>query len=421
MFPKPRYYTLFWRWHFYAGLIVTPIMLIMAVTGGIYLLQPQIEGWLYKDLLTLPAPYSRTIDHDAIINAAREDFSVKQLHSYVPPSSPEESAQLILTTTANAKLTAFFHPGSYALLGTVQEKWQLMHIARELHKGLMLGTPGRIIAELAACWIIVLIITGLYLWWPRGNKNRGIIVPNTQAQGRKLWREFHTVPGAIASLWILALLITGLPWSFVWGGLLDNAAQKAGEGFPTAIFSNRPHSISTPGLPDISLNKLIEQAHEKGVHHGFKIDYPWGENGSYALMPLRHGCDNKDMAYVFFDRRDGALLAEYHWQDMGKIGRATSLGVQFHEGRLFGSANQMLNLAAVLILISLGITGPILWWKRKPQRALGAPRVENSTLSKPLIGLIAVAALLLPLFGLSVLLIWLGEMLVVQLRGKGNG
>ncbi|MCD6034659.1 MAG: iron-regulated rane protein [Rickettsiales bacterium] len=416
MAGKPLYYSFFWRWHFYAGLIITPIVLIMAITGGIYLLQPQIESWLYKDYLYLTEEYQGKVDHDAIIQAAEKLLDVKQMHSYQPPLSSHGSAQIVLTTNAGEKLTAFLHPGTHEVLGTLDEEWRLMNVARNIHKNLMLGTPGRVITELTACWLILMIGTGFYLWWPRGNKERGVLVPNTTAKGRKLWREFHSVSGAWVGFWILALLITGLPWSMVWGGLLSDIATRAGEGFPKAVFAARPVSMSDISLPEISINQLFQTISQKDIKHAFKIEYPWGEKGSYALTPLRHG-KTEDIAYLFFDRRNGDVLDEYRFNDLGTVGRLTAVGVAFHEGRLFGSVNQFFNLTAVLVLISMCITGPIMWWKRKPQRALGAPQLpENLKLPKQVILIIVLIGIVLPLFGASVLLILLGEKLVAKIR-----
>jgi uncharacterized iron-regulated membrane protein len=414
--PLSRHYNLIWRWHFYAGLIVLPVVLTLAITGGLYLFQDEIEGWLYKDRLYLQAPYVDRIDHDAVIDAARREFSAAEVHSYQPPISHEQSAQVVLTAQSGEKLTTFVHPGNYQVLGAVDESSRLMNVARELHKGLMLGTVGRYVTELVACWTIILLITGLYLWWPRGNKKRGVTIPNTSASGRNLWREFHAVPGAWVSLWVLALLFTGLPWSVLWGGLLDKAAQKAGEGFPPAIFESRPLSVSDSAEKDVSMNALVAKAGEKGAHHAFKIDYPWDANGSYALMPLRH-CESDERVHLFFDRRDGRILDEYRWKDMGKVGRLTTLGVAFHEGRLFGRANQLLNAFAVLTVILLCITGPLMWWKRKPKGELGAPIVPASvSFSRPFIVFIVLAGALLPLFGVSALLIWLWDVLAVKAK-----
>ncbi|MGB1539705.1 MAG: PepSY domain-containing protein, partial [Rickettsiales bacterium] len=64
---KASHYNTFWRWHFYAGLLVSPVILLMAVTGGIYLFQGEIEDALYGDLLYLQTPYEGAMDHDALI------------------------------------------------------------------------------------------------------------------------------------------------------------------------------------------------------------------------------------------------------------------------------------------------------------------------------------------------------------------
>jgi uncharacterized iron-regulated membrane protein len=53
---KSSHYNLIWRWHFYAGLIVLPVVLTLAVTGGLYLFQQEIESWLYQDLLYVDTP-----------------------------------------------------------------------------------------------------------------------------------------------------------------------------------------------------------------------------------------------------------------------------------------------------------------------------------------------------------------------------
>ena len=48
-------YRAFWRWHFYAGLVVLPFMMLLAVTGGLYLFKDEIEAVLYRPLQTVEA------------------------------------------------------------------------------------------------------------------------------------------------------------------------------------------------------------------------------------------------------------------------------------------------------------------------------------------------------------------------------
>jgi uncharacterized iron-regulated membrane protein len=404
---KLSHYNLIWRWHFYAGLIVLPVILTLAVTGGLYLFQQEIENWLYRDLLYLQSPHEGAVDHDAVVAAAKTSTAATDVKSYQPATTAKETAQVVVSTPDQGALRIFVNPETLAIQGTLDESRRLMSIARQLHKELMLGTPGRYLTELVACWLIVLLLSGIYLWWPRSLPKRGIVKPDTSNTGRSLLREFHAVFGAWASLWILALLLSGLPWTVLWGATLDTLAGD--EALPPAIFEERPLSSSDAGLAEVSMNKLMQRAHEEGAHHGFRIEYPWAANGTYAVTPLRH-CDLDQLTYLFFDRRDASLIDAYHWEDLGKVGRTTSISVAFHEGRLFGKWNQWINLLAVLMVIFLCISGPIMWWKRKPAKAFGAPSAPTQQRVKlPLAVLISILGILLPLFGVSLLLILCGE------------
>lgn len=48
--PSSALYRAVWRWHFYAGLLILPIMVLMAVTGGIYLFKDEINDALYPEM-----------------------------------------------------------------------------------------------------------------------------------------------------------------------------------------------------------------------------------------------------------------------------------------------------------------------------------------------------------------------------------
>ena len=54
----PSFYNLAWRWHFYAGLFVIPFMILLSVTGMIYLFKPQLDAWMYTGLMQVSAAYS---------------------------------------------------------------------------------------------------------------------------------------------------------------------------------------------------------------------------------------------------------------------------------------------------------------------------------------------------------------------------
>ncbi|MNQ58390.1 hypothetical protein D3C85_725940 [compost metagenome] len=93
------------------------------------------------------------------------------------------------------------------------------------------------------------------------------------------------------------------------------------------------------------------------------------------------------------------------YADYGWAAKGVELGVQLHMGNYFGSANQILMLIACMGVILLSITGPIMWWKRRPKGRLGAPR-ELAPLKMRTMALITLGlGLIFPLAGASLALL----------------
>jgi uncharacterized iron-regulated membrane protein len=111
---------------------------------------------------------------------------------------------------------------------------------------------------------------------------------------------------------------------------------------------------------------------------------------------------------VTYDPNTGVETGRSGFADQHIIDRVVNTGVAWHEGQLFGLANQLMGLATALLLIATSIFGVLMWLKRRPQRGLGAPGSSNDSLSPGLLTALIVLGLLLPLFGASVLIVlWL--------------
>src|SRR5260370_17387486 len=61
---------LVWRWHFYAGLFVMPLLLVLAITGTLYCFQPQIEPLLYHDRMIVDARTEPRLSQQALLAKA---------------------------------------------------------------------------------------------------------------------------------------------------------------------------------------------------------------------------------------------------------------------------------------------------------------------------------------------------------------
>ena len=93
--PKVNFYNLAWRWHFYAGLFVAPFMVMLALTGTIYLFKPQLDSLMYSSLLNVPAGH-HTVPADDLLNRVKGAYPQGTIKQYLPPVNAERSAQFVV-------------------------------------------------------------------------------------------------------------------------------------------------------------------------------------------------------------------------------------------------------------------------------------------------------------------------------------
>ncbi len=170
-------YNAIWRWHFYAGLFCIPFVLWLAVTGSLYLFRPQIETLIDQPYahLEMSGPRATAAQQAA---AAVRAVPGSVLHRYQLPDTPDQAVQVIVGAGAR-ETRVYVHPQSLAVLKTVDEDQRLMRIVFRLHGELLAGTAGSYLVELAASWAIVMILSGLFLWWPRGGGLGGVALSAT--------------------------------------------------------------------------------------------------------------------------------------------------------------------------------------------------------------------------------------------------
>jgi uncharacterized iron-regulated membrane protein len=218
-------YRTVWRWHFYAGLLVLPIVAMLALTGAVYLFKPQIERWEERAYQGLPTAGAAA--PSAQVAAALASQPGARLANYRLPEYAGYAAMIHLALPGGAMRDVFVSPQG-EVLGSLDPETRVAEFIRTIHGTLLLGPRGSWLVELAASWAIVMILTGLVLWWPRGRGAAGMIWPRLRSGARVFWRDLHAVTGFWVSGLALVLLFTGLPWADVWGGAFKALREQAG-------------------------------------------------------------------------------------------------------------------------------------------------------------------------------------------------
>jgi len=442
----PAFYTLAWRWHFYAGLFVIPFLILLSLTGIIYLFKPQLDQLMYPELLQVPVA-AQQISADQQLAVVQQAYPQALIKQYLPPVAAERSAQFVLDS-AGQTLNVFVDPYRGTLLGSQDAQDNLQAIARQLHGELMIGTVGDRLIELAAGWGIVLVMSGLYLWWPSGSSGAGVLWPRLSARGRLLWRDLHVVTGFWGSLFLLFMLLTGMTWTGFWGaqfagawnhfpaamwddvpqsgqltGSLNNSSQQtvAWAVEVTPLPASDPHaahnahgaSIGPSAAPQVSLQQVVGTAGASGLQPGYSITLPKGETGVYSIALFAD--DPRNDATLHLDQYSGAVLADVRWEDYGLLARTVETGVVLHEGKLFGLANQLFMLLVCLMIVLSAVSGLVMWWLRRPQGRFGAPPLRHDLPRwKTAIVIMCLLGVAFPLVGASLLLMWALDWLLLS-------
>lgn len=443
-------YRAVWRWHFYAGLLTVPFLVILAVTGSIYLFDDELNDAIYADLRRVPASATQGSGPAELLRRAEAAYPDATATRIDLPAARDRSAVVFMSVGDGHDLRVHVDPHDGRVLGAYDFGWSLVGLADVMHGSLLLGTFGDRVVELAACWAFVLVVTGLYLWWPRhGAGYGGTLVPRLRRRGRPLWRDLHAVTGVYAAAGITFLVLTGLPWAGLWGDLLTRATNGIGAGYPTGLWEDVPtsggmtkdvvdglpwtlegapipvsvvadaghdgHGAPSPGggssaAIDIDAVSAIARAH--GLHGGYRLTLPDEPTGVYTVGYFPDQPEGQRTLHI--DQYSGRVLVDYRFADYGAVAKPVEWGIALHMGDYFGLANQLLMLSIAIMIAVLAVTGTVMWWKRRPQGRLGAP----PAVALPRLRTVALITLglgiVFPLLGLSLLTVLTLDQLVLR-------
>jgi uncharacterized iron-regulated membrane protein len=431
-----------WRWHFYAGIFCIPFVVVLAISGAIYLFKAEIEGWAERSYDRLEQGGDAALA-SAQISAALAAVPGSTFESYELPAAPEAAARVLVRSEAGSR-RVYVDPTSLEILGSVSERDRFMRQIFRLHGELLMGNRGSNLVELAACWTIVMVLTGLVLWWPRqGRGLAGVVWPRLHGGRRLLWRDMHAVTGVWISLVTLALLFSGLPWAKFWGDYLKSARRFTGTAVARQEWSNDGGRSEAAGAAGAARGgeHAGHAGHGGGGRRSAPVELtttdlaaidivaatvkPLGLDAPVVLAPAPGGkgrwtaksttANRPRRVDLVVDGGSGEIVRREDFSTKHPIDKLVAVGIAFHEGRLFGWPNQLLLLITAAGLVLVCVSAVWLWLRRRDPGKLGAPPPGISPRrSVPLVATVVALGVLLPLFGLSLLAVLLLERFVLR-------
>ncbi|MBO0928980.1 PepSY domain-containing protein [Staphylococcus sp. 30400_3112M30941] len=428
------------RLHFYAALFIAPLLITLTISGIGYLFFPEVENNIYKNEFFSDSDIKthQTLN-DAVHQVERkyEGFFVSKVSVMAEPYNN----RITISDMAGNQRYVFLDQNNQ-IVDDQNAKHTYSNVMRNIHSSLFTeNTIINYLVELTACWTIFMILSGTYLLI-----KKHLITNKSKALN---WQKWHAILGIIIAIPVFILVLTGLPWSGFMGskiaGLMEtngnlgqselsiNPPKSDLNELPWATRKNKQPASSEKSsnshhggmaMPQtnldhqISIDKVVTKAQKSGIKKPFSIVYPSDKHGTFIVSNTSNsgvtGLDVSpyDEKTLYFDQYSGKKLGTIKYDDYGIIAKWFTWGIPLHEGHLFGILNKIINLlVCIALLVAIGM-GFVSWIKRTKNASVKLPHRVKTPASLSLVIFLVILGLLMPLFGLSLILVFIIELIL---------
>ncbi len=289
--------------------------------------------------------------------------------------------------------------------GEVQGEYRrppFFDVMRRLHRWLMDSNPGngaifwgKVIVGASTLAFVVILLTGLLVWWPRNRKMLKNRLKIVVSKGKnRFWYDLHVAGGFYALLFLLAMALTGLTWSYGWYNkafysMFSNekaktdVVQPVGEQYEVGAATPLSSSVgggavdavsSATAQVDAVSGATGHAARENSPYYGWQaaVDNVLG-NDSFNTITVSAGSisvalggwgNQRAFDRYKFDEATGEILSADYYHSSSPRNMAVGWVRTLHVGTWGGLFSKFLYFFAALLGASLPLTGYYLWIKR---------------------------------------------------------
>ncbi len=374
--------------HLWLGLSCGLVVFILGFTGCILAFEYELKDLFYKDRIFAAntgnqkmAPVSQLLA--VATKALGKELKPDAIRFY----EPDRNVQVGVYQTnergwnmfnhIKAYQTVYINPYTARVVYVENTKYEFFYLVFSLHYDLMLAGTGEKIVGWATVIFIVMVITGLVLWWPRNKaaaRQRFSFKWKATTQWKRKNYDLHNILGFYALLFALLIALTGLVWAFSW---FDSSVQWLANGgkhtpdWPTF----QSDSTATPhaAVYDHILTHMQQQAPNEKTYY---ISVPATKNESvygYAQSLNK----NYKWTGFYYDQQTGKNLWLNRYKDRLPGDQLRNMNFDIHTGLILGWPGRILAFLVSFIAAGLPITGFYIWWgRRKPSSGPSEPVIR---------------------------------------------
>lgn len=259
------------------------------------------------------------------------------------------------------------------ILGIYNEKYDLFPILKSIHWSLLLKADwGKYVVGIPVVLFIILLITGIVLWWPINKKVRKSRLTfdwkNVKTWKRKNY-DLHNILGFYASFVALIMSLSGIYFAYPWVKNAFNVTLSGSLELPKDKEIKSPDSLL---VKNASVYDWVALETKKQYPESSSFRIPLnGKNKkgkelkNIPVIVYEKEGRHSHRSQVSFDKYSGKLLSNKAHKNLNNAEKYALANYDIHTGSYFGLFGKIVWFLAGLICTSLPVTGFLVWWGKQ--------------------------------------------------------
>ncbi|MEP7042642.1 MAG: PepSY-associated TM helix domain-containing protein [Dokdonella sp.] len=362
-FKRVPFKRVLFRLHWICGLTAGVVLAVTGFTGGLlgfeepllHLLNPQLH---------IEAAGRTALSPDRWVAAARAAQPDLQARS-LAWNGDDTAVAVRMARGKDRGSDVLIDPYTGQVLGASRGD-AFFQTVEQIHRNLAAGPLGKQIVGASTVMLILLTLSGLYLRWPRRARSASAWFRiDFRLKGRPFWWQLHAVSGTCLLIFYLASALTGLWWSY---DFYRNAVNGlAGVTTP----QRRQPSSGDADAPLLSLDRAwtslrlaVPDASQATISLTSKAGTPIEIRYLTAASP-----HNRAFSTQKFDAQSGVAVERELYAEQPRGRRFVSSIYPLHTGSLIGWPGRIVMAIAALLLPLFAVTGIWIWLLRRRNEA----------------------------------------------------
>ena len=380
------------------GLIIT----LVCFSGAMLVFENEVNEWFRRDLYYVETVKESPLPMDKLLEKVATTLPDSVSVTGVSISSdPGRAYQVSLSKPRRASLYVDQYTGE--VKGKSERSGFFMFMFR-MHRWLLDSMNpgnegifwGKMIVGVSTLLLVFVLISGIVIWWPRTRKALKNSLKITATKGwRRFWYDLHVAGGMYALIFLLAMALTGLTWSFPWyrtafykvfgvevqqraaqGHEQKSDAQKRdtklvahrekkreGNEVQKGERSGRPENNHSDMYSVTSPFVYWQEIYDKLRRQNPEYKQISISSGTASVSFNRFGNQRESDRYSF-NTDNGEFTETSLYQHQDKSGKIRGWIYSVHVGNWGGMFTRILTFIAALLGTALPLTGYYLWIKR---------------------------------------------------------